>query len=170
MKKKMAVVLFVFLITAIHGGLAFGANFDAIYTVATSGDTTAKDTFDIDGPAPYLYLRIPSTGIIFTNNETVSFWFPPGETTTNIDYGTGPVTATEVWHPFPENWAANATPGLWTVEAQWTYQVVPPEGFENLAQGSGSTTFTVTPEPVSSILFLVGGAGLVTRRYLKAKK
>jgi len=27
--------------------------------------------------------------------------------------------------------------------------------------------FTVTPEPISSILFLVGGAGLVTRKFLK---
>jgi len=30
-----------------------------------------------------------------------------------------------------------------------------------------SSQFTVTPEPISSILFLVGGAGLISRKFLK---
>lgn len=64
-----------------------------------------------------------------------------------------------------DNWDVHKQTGEWTVETKW----VNPSG----GTGRFETSFTVTPvvpEPVSSILFLSGGAVLAIRRYWKRKK
>lgn len=61
-----------------------------------------------------------------------------------------------------DNWDVHKQMGEWTVETKW----VNPSG----GVGKFTNNFTVMPEPVSSILFLSGGAVLIARRYWKRKK
>lgn len=61
-----------------------------------------------------------------------------------------------------DNWDIHKQAGEWSVVTIWRN---PGSGGSRL-----KTSFTVTPEPVSSILFLSGGAVLAIRRYWKRKK
>lgn len=134
------------------------ADFDAIYTVGSGGSTTLKDSFGWN-EHPWLYLDLPSSAWAYT----VSWWNPNG---TSLFYSDFAVTdgVDQVWHTL-NNWSAPGGPrqlGLWDIGAD--YSIAP--GYRS----TGSTGFTVTPEPLSSVLFLIGGISLAAARLRRRKK
>jgi hypothetical protein len=71
------------------------------------------------------------------------------------------VTGNDVWYTL--DWTSVAkTPGTWTVEG-WYKSA----GINNYT--SDTVTFNYVPEPVSTALFLLGGATLAVRRIRKNK-
>jgi len=132
------------------------ADFEKIYTVGSEGSTTPKDSFDWD-EQPWLYLELPSSNW----NVTGSWWKDPDGT----PYFTGslPTTSDKIWLSL-DNWFTVREVGQWNVSAVYFY--ANPED----PVGGGFAKFTVTPEPVSSILFLVGGASLAATRLRRRKK
>jgi hypothetical protein len=66
-----------------------------------------------------------------------------------------------IWYS-PEEWDEVKEIGTWTVQATW----------RNPGSGGGmmKTDFTVTPEPLSSVLFVTGGTLLVARVLRKKVK
>jgi hypothetical protein len=59
--------------------------------------------------------------------------------------------------------------GTWTVDAH--LNSLKTNGQLGPVIGGGSTTFNVVaPEPISAVLFLLGGAGLVTRKLVSNRK
>jgi|GEM_PF-6971243 hypothetical protein len=69
----------------------------------------------------------------------------------------------QMWES-PDNWKGIEQAGNWKVKVAW-----------NAVNGDGGVNrdgarFTIAPEPVSAILFLLGGAGLVTRKLTIRKK
>jgi hypothetical protein len=66
----------------------------------------------------------------------------------------------------PDNWDFEKLAGKWTVQTTW----------RNPGSGGGmsKTAFTVTspvvPEPISSLLFVIGGAFLTGKHFIKRKR
>ena len=67
----------------------------------------------------------------------------------------------DLWNSL-DNWDLHKRTGEWSVRAKWRNGI----GDE---KGKDLVNFTVTPEPVSSLLFLLGGAGLAVTGYRKRK-
>lgn len=160
MYKKLFMVLAVFIFSlAVLAGSAFAkVSITNLYTVGSSGDSTLQDTFTLY-ETPWLYFEV-SGGSKWNTYASESWWFDPGSTQqgyVTIDYA-GDVT--QIWHSL-SNWDSVKSMGLWTVDAEYS------EGSWN--SDTASTTFTVTPEPISSILFLTGGATLGFRRFWKKR-
>ncbi len=130
------------------------ASFDEIYMVDSSGSTTSKGTFGWD-ETPWLYLNLPSAGW----NVTGSWWKDPDA----LYYFTGssPSTDLEQWLTLSD-WASVRKIGDWNVNAAYFYS----DG----AFGTGSTKFAVVPEPISTILFLSGGALMGGRLLIRRRR
>jgi hypothetical protein len=70
-----------------------------------------------------------------------------------------------IWES-PQYWLSMREFGDWSARVVWRAEI---EG-NWTGYRWRSFDFTVTPEPVSSILFITGGAILIGRRYLRRKK
>lgn len=72
-----------------------------------------------------------------------------------------PENPLNLWNSL-DNWNLHKKVGEWSVKTSW----------HNPGGGTGSqiVNFTITPEPVSLILFLVGGIALTARYYQKKRK
>lgn len=131
------------------------ADFEEIYMTDDDGSFIKKNNFGWN-EQPWLYLLLPKAGLSTVN----SWWEDP-----NKEYHL--VTAVieeyddEIWLNLA-NWNTIKKLGEWNVRASYFYATG--------EIGAGSTRFTVTPEPISSVLFLIGGAALVTRRYYRTRR
>jgi hypothetical protein len=134
---------------------------DGFYTVAFDGSTDYVGEFALDGDKPWLYINIVSDPVL--NGLAISWWDEPGNVQQELVYD-GSVNANQVWLALDDaTWDSIKQVGAWKVDG--SYSVVT-NNFDVL-QEKGTANFTVTPEPISSVLFLVGGAGLVARRFRK---
>jgi len=129
--------------------------FDVMYMTASSGSHTQKTSFGWD-ETPWLYVNLPASG---GANVTTSSWFDSD----SVQYDTFISGDTDEWWISLSNWNTVKKMGQWDVNTNYTLAVYPP------ASGSGSTSFTVTPEPASMVLFVTGGAVLIFRKGLKGR-
>ena len=164
MKKNLAITgLVVILFLALGSVNCAYADFDNIYTVGSNGSTTPQSTFTLD-QAPWLYLQLPDTGF----NVTASVWSDPSSNPFSV-IGIG--GNNQYWLSLdngsdasknPVTWDSVKQIGTWNISAGYLY----PSNLNGDYAGAGKTSFTVTavPEPVSTVLFLLGGATLAVRR------
>jgi len=152
MSKKIAVGFAVILFSIFALANSAFAAFDAIYTVGFNGSTTLEDSFDWN-EQPWLYLDLPYSGLTYT----ISWWNPDGTDTYYDNFILLSGSSDKVWHTL-DDWLDKRQLGYWNVRADYS---------SHYGAGSGETGFTVTPEPVSSALFLIGGVSLAAFRYRK---
>jgi hypothetical protein len=158
-KKVRGLLLTLFTLTLVINNV-FAAEFPitTIYMTDGEGSYIQKDTFS-SNEIPWLYFRVP----IDPGDQKVtstSWWsdifgnsYQVRERENEID----------IWHSI-KRWNSIKTEGLWIVEAEYSFGTG-----RDKVWGSGSTSFTVTPEPISSILFVTGGATLAVRYWRKKK-
>ncbi|MBI4848043.1 MAG: hypothetical protein HY808_05620 [Nitrospirae bacterium] len=106
---------------------------------------------------PYLYWKLPSSNISYI----LSWWTLEG---TNTFYSKELLntSGSDEIRLILDNWdSINPKEGNWIVNAFYS---APGENT------SCATSFTVTPEPISSVLFISGGAVFVIKRSLKRRK
>jgi hypothetical protein len=132
-------------------------HFDKVYTVDSSGDSLKDTEFSLD-EKPWLLIREND----IADNHPASIWFAPnGDEFSSTEIFTFKHKDNKVWLSFTDSFWASLTDktGKWQVSA-----------FEKDHCGKsfiGKTCFFVTPEPISSALFLLGGGALALRSYRK---
>ena len=131
------------------------AAFDAYKIVGSSGSFVEKTLFGFDDPSPYLYMRLPANGQAFTG----SFWRDPDATIFYMST-TGSTPDRDRWITLAD-WNTVKKAGEWEVNSNYFYTTG--------ATGFGSTSFTVTPEPLAMALFLIGGAPIAVNLYRKKR-
>ena len=139
-------------------------SFDEIMMVDQSGSYVEQDEFWPGDTSPWLYLKLPEsqiTGQFADLNFTFSCWQDPQSAmhseTGGLSLNRENWISLSSWDSIPHNDKI----GDWNVCAGFI-------GF--VGMGSGSTSFTVNPEPISMILFLFGGMPLAASLYQKKKK
>ena len=156
-KKPLSVVCFTFatlmFIASNVSAQSFG--FLDLYTVNSGSSTAAQNTFDFSG-TPYLYMKLDVPSGAQAN--TISAWNAPS--------GSAYFSASQLnsdverWVSLV-NWNTVKEPGAWTVYANY---------FDSRANNVvGTANFTVTPEPATMALFLLGGLPLFSSRLRKTK-
>ena len=166
MLRTITTVIALIILLLAYTAYAFAAfDLDRFYA-ADKFDENQKTEFGWD-ETPYIYYKF--TFVDVSETDTLNIGATWGSPTSDF-YGTGDLITVfsgnnlELWHCL-DNWNSGSPArelGQWNVTTGWFL-------FDQSASGLDSTSFTVTPEPVSSLLFLIGGAGLVTRRYYKRK-
>lgn len=161
LKSGIIIIVGLFLITLWMNTVKAHAASSWIYTVESDGSTTFEDEFTLTGEKPWLYMNIPGDPVL--NGLAISWWDAPSNTQQELVYD-GSVSSNQVWLALDDaTWDSIKEVGAWKVDG--SYSIVT-NNFD-VVQEKGSANFTVTPEPISSVLFLVGGAGLVARRFRK---
>ncbi len=143
---SLALALFILAAVAVD---AFAA-FEELHMVGSEGSVVSKETFGWD-ETPWLYLKLPYAGF----NVTGSWWQDPLNKCSFE--GSDPSISPVQWLSL-SSWDTVKKLGNWSVNAIYFY------GGGNFESGAGSTGFAVTPEPVSTILFLTGGMILAVRK------
>ncbi len=135
------------------------ASFEEIYMTNASGSYERVEVFDWN-ETPWLYLRTPD---VRKGNSTFINYFSWYDPDSNLVYKdkADPNRSNERWFRI-DDWDSVKKVGTWDVDASYFNP--------GSIKGSGSTSFTVTPEPVSSVLFLLGGLSLFGFEYKKRKK
>lgn len=148
------------------------ADFSQYKIVGALNSTVEKTVFSFD-ETPFLYLKLPQTGDVFTGTfwsdpDSLSFFSSTQQTSsplTTTVVGSDPtlISGLERWLSLA-NWDSIKKAGTWEVASNYFYT--------NGATGTGLASFavTVTPEPVSMMLFFVGGAPMAVSLYRKHKK
>ena len=152
------------------------ADFASIFTVGSNGSTTQQSTFTLD-QTPWLYVELPEGNLNWAS-AAGSLWFYdsniiPKGVAGDSDF-TSPYTR-EFWLKL-DNWDSVAKVGDWHVAAGYELgtpinlfgkEIIIPKDV-----GVGCTSFNVTavPEPISTVLFVLGGATLAVRRLRKGRK
>jgi hypothetical protein len=96
--------------------------FDRVYPVAAPGSREPVTQFDINGPAPWVYLDLPSPGGQYSYGS--SNWFAGGSTTMQFqEYSPGIfVSDGEYWlSPPADGWAQLKSVGDWRVDASFAW-------------------------------------------------
>lgn len=153
-KKSIIRSLIIFLFMAVLFTNNAFASFDQIFMTSQNGSTDIRTTYDLN-ETPWLYLKLPESSLNFTG----AWWNDPDNNAHFVSQG--PTTDQEIWLSLLD-WSTVKEAGQWNVNAFYSAA--------NGAYGTGSTSFTVTPEPLSSLLFIVGGATLACRCSLKSRK
>lgn len=154
MNKKIISTAILILALAAFAPNSFAA-FDAYKMVGSSGSFTEKTVFGFDDPSPYLYMRLPDNGQAFTG----SFWRDPDAAIFYMST-TGSTLDRDRWITLAD-WPTVKKVGEWEVNSNYFYTSGP--------TGFGSTSFTVTPEPLAMTLFLIGGAPIAVSLYRKRR-
>ena len=156
-------------------GNAQALNPDTAYMVTGNGSTTLADYDAINneynyapGDLPWVYLKLQLSDLNL-NAPLKLMWSwsnftDPNNTETQFEQFilTGLTSDKEIWKAAPQPWwDNNGGPGKWTVDVAWLNA----QG----ARGTSTATFNVTPEPISSALFLFGGLP-VAAALLRKKK
>ncbi len=139
-----------------------------IYTSEEKGGIE-KNKLNID-KTPWLYLRLPYAG-----RTSTTFWWTNSNANTYGSYKTTPKsnTETEFWHNFNDfdfideadeikTWSDVKRIGTWDLSATYSAPGKP--------SGTYGYTFNIVPEPISSVLFMLGGATLGLKIYRTRKK
>ncbi|MHA1558848.1 MAG: PEP-CTERM sorting domain-containing protein [Alphaproteobacteria bacterium] len=147
MKKQLLVKILVvsLLMTCVCVGSALaGTAFPSIYMSKSVGGA-AETTFGLND-TPYLHLELP--GMEGDSAFTGSFWNFKGFDSEFV----GELSTSKTRWLSLDNWSSVVKEGNWAVSANYFY----PNG----ATASQTIGFTVTPEPMAMVLFLVGGLPL----------
>ena len=128
----------------------------------TAGANDFKDEFSL-GETPYVRLTVPGTALDFT----ISLFKDPnddfftGSETNSLPGGDGTIYK---WYTLLDDfdWSAGSVVGDWTAQATFYDRGL--GGWQNK-----ETSFTVTPEPVQVVLFLLGGAPIAASLYRKSR-
>ena len=179
-----AKILFLFLLAGVltgpvlaHASTEVSPTF--FYTTDSEFSVTPKVSFALN-EQPWLYIHIPGQFDGMTDWRPIvnSAWFylPDGFfTLSSLRATKGDTGATNTVRDFwltPGNWNDIKAPGIWGILGNYIY-LTPPYGSVNKQFGSSSTFFsvtTVTPEPVSSSLFLFGVGALAVKKLRSKKK
>lgn len=127
------------------------------YTVNEIGSEVPKTVFNYD-EKPWLFLQIPH--VMFDWKVSVSTWSWDGMASYTLNPGDDVVFdgGEKIWMAFSDQrWNDFKEEGEWVVSPVSILF----EGFTPTFV-TGTTTCTVTPEPVSCALFLLGGGALFT--------
>jgi hypothetical protein len=170
--KRFLLLLAVFFLLIVPRASAALAPFEEFKMVLSNDplnplSRSQVDTFGLD-QTPYLYLKLPENTQplnafleSFRNLDwSLSLWEPEsgGQSGATLAIGSD----TEYWLS-PSNWDSIKKVGSWDVQGTYHY-------FLGGLHGKGQTLFSVAPEPISSILFLFGGAPLATAYIRKRKR
>jgi len=135
------------------------ADFSQFKMVGSAGSTVEKTTFDWN-ETPYLYVKLPRIGVYADINTD---WLSPDTSIFESNKSVvlpGILDSKSQWISL-EDWNDVKQIGTWTVSGTYGY-LLP------CASGSGTASFVVTPEPVSLLLYGLGGlpiaAHLIRRR------
>jgi hypothetical protein len=145
--------------------------FDRAHMVSAPGSTTPVSAFDINGPAPVLYLDLPASWGQYSSSS--STWFADFSSAQQYNLSGGEIFTSEgaFWlSPTPEEWDLKKSLGTWHINANyywWTLVIIYGSGAPvTNATGSATIPFSVirtednpsvvpiNPEPGS--IFLCG--------------
>jgi hypothetical protein len=129
------------------------AEFTFLRTVGYAFSTEEKNIFN-PNETPWVYVKLSSSENSAVN---VSWLSPSGIGSMSQNFSND----TERWLS-PQNWAGISQKGSWTIQANY----FTPGG----SSGNASANFTVTPEPVSTTLFLIGSLPLAVGVYRGRRK
>jgi hypothetical protein len=157
MKKFLSIsimFLVVCFVGAVHNAHAVG--FVELFPVNSPVSTTPQYEFD-QGETPYIYMKlaIPDSAIA----ATISGWNDPDGLGYFSDVEVN--ANTERW-AFLSDWSSVEKAGPWTIHANYF------DSFNNNIVAS--TNFTVTPEPATMGLLLMGGIPLFLNRKQRISK
>jgi len=133
--------------------------FDEIYMTSGNGTYDVRDTFGWD-ETPWIYFKMPTD----PNNFHFGIKAPSNDKYKFLDKEVGSEFWVSLDNLFEDkdggsmfSWDDIKEVGLWDLDAQYA-------SLGSSAAGKGDLTFTITPEPISSLLFLIGGGALVAIR------
>ena len=154
--KKIILSFAILLITLFMSGNQFAEGFSVI-SVNGNTSTESMDEFSLND-TPWLYISIPEVEDV---HGTTALW----KSEQNSYFFTSYMGADNNIYFSLDNWDSIKTPGEWNVGVT-SMQFI--EGSYQMT--SNSTSFTVTPEPMSYVLFLVGGGALAGRHFWSSRK
>ena len=172
MKKVLFIAGLIFMSSANAAWAITGPSlrhFDALYTTTAYGSYTEKNSFSLD-ETPWLYAKLPEvqSGDV---TSLLTNWVDGG--TASLDASEQNTDAIAEFWLTPSDWDAVKHAGPWDIKTYFAVDKPGPLAIGDLYGGSEVSPqvtnpyrFTVTPEPVSAVLFLLGGSalGLATRK------
>jgi hypothetical protein len=166
MKKGIfiGIIFLVFFITTLVTNTVFAitGSFTA-YTVGKENSTDPVPIFDWD-ETPWLYISLPYSGL----NVVASWWESPSNNFYFV--GSGPSYDQEIWLSLDSGFDSSGNPITWfDVREVDVWNITVGYFYSDGKMDSTSVNFTVTPEPLSSILFVAGGATLAARFYWRRR-
>ncbi len=164
MKKKgitgLAIFLFFTIIITNSAPASFFDYFEEMYMTSGYGTTDRRTEFDWSD-TPWLYLKLPVSGF----NLITTHWKSPDRDNYVIR---SKGYENKIWLSPANYWDKIKEEGTWKIKAHFTSPFSSPRSGHETA--GFTVASTVVPEPVSSILFIAGGAVLACRLYLKKRQ